>query len=346
MIEFYICLAIIIAFLITVFLGKILIPILTKLKCGQTIFEIGPNWHKSKQGTPTMGGIIFIIGITLSLVVCLPLYYLSGIIIGIKTIETHVTIIKIIAGIIMALCYALVGFIDDYIKIVKNRNLGLTAKQKLIMQFMIVSSYLGSIYLTETFYFGEARTLVSIPFFGQLNLGQTYWIFAAFVIVGIVNAANLTDGVDGLCATVSLANGVGYITIAQMLAMNGLAILSSAMVGGSLGFLIWNFYPAKVFMGDTGSFFLGGLTCAIGMTTGNISILIIVAAVYILEMLSVIIQVIYFKISHGKRLLKMSPVHHHFEMIGYPEKKICYIFAVLAFICSLIVIIILYIGKI
>jgi phospho-N-acetylmuramoyl-pentapeptide-transferase len=336
----------VVSFILTVILGKFFIPLLTRLKYKQTILEIGPAWHTKKQGTPTMGGIFFIFGIIFSIIVCLSFYYNSDLITGIPVKETRILFIKIFAGIIMAFLYGMVGFADDYIKVTRGKNLGLTAKQKLVMQFMIAAMFLGTIYTSEVFYCGSARTFVSIPFFGNLDFGLFYWIFSAFVIVGIVNATNLTDGVDGLCSTVSLAIGFLFIIISKIFMMNGLSIVSAAMAGGNLGFLIWNFHPAKVFMGDTGSLFLGGLVCALGFAVNNITILIIIAMIYILEMFSVMIQVLYFKITKGKRLFKMSPVHHHFEMIGYPEKKICYFFGLFALICGFIAIALIIFRKI
>jgi phospho-N-acetylmuramoyl-pentapeptide-transferase len=335
-----------IAFLITAGLGKFFVPLLTKLKCGQTILEIGPSWHGKKQGTPTMGGIMFIIGIICAAAICIPAYYASGALSGIQINENRIIIIKLFAGILMAFCYGLLGLTDDYIKVKRGKNLGLDARQKLIFQFMIAGLFLGMIYLAENFYRGTVNTFVSIPFLGKLNFGSFYWLFAAFVIVGIVNAANLTDGVDGLCASVSLAESTGFVMISGMLSMHGLSILSASMTGGSLGFLVWNFYPAKIFMGDTGSLFMGGLTCALGFAADNITALIICTSVYILEMFSVMFQVIYFKITHGKRLFRMSPIHHHFEIIGYPERKICYVFGTIALIFAFIVIELLYFGKI
>lgn len=318
-------LTLIASFILTTIFGKILIPVLSRLKFGQTILKIGPSWHQKKQGTPTMGGISFILGIFISLIVCSLSYYLNF---GKNFIETDFMITKLVSGLLMALGFGLIGFIDDYIKIKRKKNLGLTAKQKLIMQFMVASSFLLSIYLSETTYFSSPITTVNIPFFGFVDFRSFYWIFSSFVIVGIVNAVNLTDGIDGLCTSVSLVCSIGFIVISKLLNMHGLGLISSSMLGGCLGFLVWNFYPAKIFMGDTGSLFLGGLICALGFIMGDISVLIMFSMTYILEMFSVMVQVIYFKISHGKRLFKMSPIHHHFEMIGFSEKKICIVFAI------------------
>lgn len=320
-------LTLMISFILTVIFGKTLIPILSKLKFGQTILKIGPSWHQKKQGTPTMGGISFILGIFISLIICILAYYINF---GRKLIETDFMIVKIISGLLMSLGFGAIGFIDDYIKIKRHKNKGLSAKQKLIIQFMVASSFLLSIYLSEITYFSSPITLVNIPFFGYIDFGSFYWIFSAFVIVGIVNAVNLTDGIDGLCTSVSVVSSVGFIVMSKLLNMYGLGLISSSMLGGCLGFLVWNFYPAKIFMGDTGSLFLGGLICALGFIMGDISVLIMFSMSYILEMFSVMVQVIYFKISHGKRLFKMSPIHHHFEMIGFSEKQICIVFSIVS----------------
>ena len=328
MINIYIFLTALSSCLITIFLGKLLIPALIKLKFGQTILKIGPSWHQKKQGTPTMGGITFIFGILLSLVVFVPAYYMSSAGMGIQIFETDLMNIKLLAGIVMSLGFGMIGFIDDFIKIKRGKNLGLNAKQKLILQFMVASIFLGTIYLSEMFYCGNTKTYIKIPFMGNWDLDLFYWIFSAIIIVGTVNSVNLNDGVDGLCSSVSLVVAFGFILVSKIFNMQGLGLLSSAMFGACLGFLFWNFYPAKVFMGDTGSLFLGGLICALGYITGSISLLILFSLTYILEMFSVILQVLYFKISKGKRLFKMSPIHHHFEMIGYSEKKICIVFSV------------------
>jgi len=327
--DIYTLTTILISCSITILLGKFIIPILTKFKMGQTILKIGPFWHEKKQGTPTMGGIMFIFGIIFSLIICIPMYYTTNASLGFQIIETSLMIIKLISTIFMAIGFGLIGFIDDFIKIKNRENLGLNAKQKLIMQFMVAASFLGTNYVAETFYSGMARTYFSIPFFGNINLGPFYWIFAAFAIVGIVNAVNLTDGIDGLCGSISLICSFGFIFVSKMMNMHGMNLISASMFGGCLGFLFWNFYPAKIFMGDTGSLFLGGLISGLGFLTGSISLITIFSATYILEILSVIFQVIYFKISKGKRFFKMSPIHHHFEMIGFSERKICIIFSLI-----------------
>ena len=204
---------------------------------------------------------------------------------------------------------------------VKKRNLGLTAGQKLLFQFLIAALYLLSLYLA-----GE-KSALWIPFAGEVNLGVFYWILMAFAIVGLVNAVNLTDGIDGLCGTVTFFAAAILMITASFLMANGAGIFAVCVAGGCMGFLIWNFNPAKVFMGDTGSLFLGGCVCALGFAIGKPILLILYGIWYLVEMFSVVLQVLYFKATHGKRLFKMSPIHHHFEMCGWSEIKICIVFS-------------------
>lgn len=328
MFDFYLVLTFIISLVLTAILGKILIPALTRLKFGQIILKIGPSWHMKKQGTPTMGGLAFIFGILFSLLMCIPLYHIRSMSLGVQVSETELMNTKLIAGLMMAIEFGLIGFIDDFIKIKRGKNLGLTAKQKLILQFTVASMFLGVIYFAETSCCGAARTSIKFPVFGSINFDLFYWVLSSLFIVGIVNSVNLNDGVDGLCSSISAVVAFGFILVSKIFNMQGLGFISSSMLGACIGFLIWNFYPAKIFMGDTGSLFLGGLICALGYIHGSILLLILFSFTYILEMFSVILQVVYFKISKGKRLFKMSPIHHHFEMIGFSEKKICLVFSI------------------
>lgn len=315
------------AFAVTAITGIFLIPYLKKLKFGQTILDIGPKWHQNKQGTPTMGGFMFIIGIIVAVVAAMISYHFNQ---NLFSTYERANTIKVIAGILMALAYGFTGFIDDYIKVVKKRNLGLTASQKLILQIAIAALYLLSLYL-----FGIRTTIVTIPFIGQLNLGIFYYPFMIFVIVGFVNAVNLTDGIDGLAASVTFMVAVGYMAMSSILMYTLTGLVSMALAGGCLGFLVWNFYPAKVFMGDTGSLFLGGMVVALAFAIGQPLILILVGVVYWIEALSVILQVISYKTT-GKRIFKMSPIHHHFEMSGYSEVKIVLIFSIVALLGSVL----------
>ena len=299
------CLAIVIAAVITGLPGYFMVPFLHKIKFGQTIREVGPSWHKNKQGTPTMGGIMFIIGSSVAAVICIAFLWLNG------GAETQ----------LMAVGFGIVGFLDDYISIKKHRNLGLTEIQKLILQFIIVGAYLLSVALAG----GTTETV--IPFLGSVDLGFFYYILAAVFIVGMVNAVNFTDGIDGLNTSVTLVVALVFSVIAMLLNRVGLSLYAAAIVGAMIGFLFWNANPAKVFMGDTGSLFLGGAVCALAFGVNMPILLILIGIIYIVEILSVVLQVTYFKISHGKRIFKMAPIHHHFEMCGWNENKICFVFS-------------------
>lgn len=309
------CLAIVIAAVITGLLGYFMVPFLHKIKFGQTIREVGPSWHKNKQGTPTMGGIMFIIGSSVAAVICIAFLWLNG------GAETQLMLVKVIAGALMAVGFGIVGFLDDYISIKKHRNLGLTEIQKLILQFIIVGAYLLSVALAG----GTTETV--IPFLGSVDLGFFYYILAAVFIVGMVNAVNFTDGIDGLNTSVTLVVALVFSVIAMLLNRVGLSLYAAAIVGAMIGFLFWNANPAKVFMGDTGSLFLGGAVCALAFGVDMPILLILIGIIYIVEILSVVLQVTYFKISHGKRIFKMAPIHHHFEMCGWNENKICFVFS-------------------
>ena len=318
------CLAIVIAAVITGLLGYFMVPFLHKIKFGQTIREVGPSWHKNKQGTPTMGGIMFIIGSSVAAVICIAFLWLNG------GAETQLMLVKVMAGALMAVGFGIVGFLDDYISIKKHRNLGLTEIQKLILQFIIVGAYLLSVALAG----GTTETV--IPFLGSVDLGFFYYILAAVFIVGMVNAVNFTDGIDGLNTSVTLVVALVFSVIAMLLNRVGLSLYAAAIVGAMIGFLFWNANPAKVFMGDTGSLFLGGAVCALAFGVDMPILLILIGVIYIGEILSVVLQVTYFKISHGKRIFKMAPIHHHFEMCGWNENKICFVFSGVTLLAGII----------
>lgn len=318
------CLAIVIAAVITGLLGYFMVPFLHKIKFGQTIREVGPSWHKNKQGTPTMGGIMFIIGSSVAAVICIAFLWLNG------GAETQLMLVKVVAGALMAVGFGIVGFLDDYISIKKHRNLGLTEIQKLILQFIIVGAYLLSVALAS----GTTETV--IPFLGSVDLGFFYYILAAVFIVGMVNAVNFTDGIDGLNTSVTLVVALVFSVIAMLLNRVGLSLYAAAIVGAMIGFLFWNANPAKVFMGDTGSLFLGGAVCALAFGVDMPILLILIGIIYIVEILSVVLQVTYFKISHGKRIFKMAPIHHHFEMCGWNENKICFVFSGVTLLAGII----------
>ena len=310
------------AFAISAVTGKFLIPFLHKINFGQTIREEGPKWHQGKQGTPVMGGIMFILAITVVGLLSTVAYALFGS----QFITTFFADIRgealyIFAGLGLALANGLIGFVDDYTKVVKKRNLGLTAVQKLIFQFAAAGVYLAVLG------FSGCGTSTIIPFVGTVDLGFFYYIISAVVIVGVVNAVNLTDGIDGLDGSVTFFAAVAVMLIASRLYYLGVTALSAAVAGACLGFLVWNFHPAKVFMGDTGSLFLGGMVCGLAFALRMPILLLPLGIVYLCEMFSVMLQVGYFKLTHGKRLFKMSPIHHHFEMCGWSEVKIVAVFS-------------------
>ncbi len=322
-----------IAFGVTALLGKWVVPYLHKLKYGQTILDIGPAWHKKKQGTPTMGGVMFIIGCFLAIIVTVPLYaYFS------KNQENALDTVRLYGGLLMAVAYAMIGFFDDYIKVVKKRNLGLTVRQKFLLQFLVGGIYLFGLYLAGA----DGRTI--IPFAGTVDLGLFYWPLALLAIVLTVNAVNLTDGIDGLASSVTFFGAIVLMVAASMLAKYSLSIAGAALAGGCIGFLIWNFHPAKVFMGDTGSLFLGGMVCMLAFGLNMPIILIPVGVIYFAEALSVMIQVSYFKATKGKRIFKMTPIHHHFEMSGWSEVKIVSVFSVITMIGGIIALGSIYLG--
>ena len=314
--------AAILAFIISAVTGRFLIPYLHKLNFGQTILEIGPSWHKEKQGTPIMGGIMFIIAITVVTIISTVVYILTDNAFF-ETYRANISseVIYVFAGLGLALANGIIGFVDDYTKVVRKRNLGLTAVQKLIAQFTVAAAYLAVLG------FSGCGTETVIPFVGKVDLGFFFYIISAVVIVGIVNAVNLTDGVDGLVGSLTFCVAVAVMLIASALYCLGLTAFSAAVAGACLGFLVWNFHPAKVFMGDTGSLFLGGAVCGLVFATKMPVLLLPLGIVYLCEMFSVMLQVTYFKLTHGKRLFKMSPIHHHFEMSGWSEVKIVAVFS-------------------
>ena len=291
----------------TALIGLFLIPKLRQLKAGQRIREDGPVWHMQKQGTPTMGGLMFILGITITVFTA-----------GFPSIRAgnwgHAIVL------LFAVIYGAIGFLDDYEKLKKKQNLGLTAAQKFLIQ-LVVALVLVLVLRLNNFLSPDLH----IPFTSRtIFLPEiVYFIFAAFVIVGTVNAVNITDGVDGLVTGVSLPVALCYMALSFYWGSlyADLGIFASALFGGLAAFLLFNFNPAKVFMGDTGSLFLGGAICGLAFAMNIPLILIPLGAVYIAETLSDIIQIVYYKATGGKRFFRMAPLHHHFEMGGWSGKK-------------------------
>ena len=305
------------AFLLSSVIGVWLIPFLHKLHYGQTILDIGPAWHKSKQGTPTMGGIMFIIGSILACAAgwCTIAFSAQGLV----DASSHGTF-YLVGGFLMALCFCVIGFLDDYIKVVKKRNLGLKAWQKSAAQLLVAVIYL----IAERIF--APNDLLWIPFAGEFSIGWFYYPLMLFIIIGAVNAVNLTDGVDGLAASVTMVAAMGFMLIAAIQSFTQMDLMAAALAGGCLGFLVWNFHPAKGFMGDTGSMFLGGMVVALAFGLCKPVLLLFIGIVYVVETMSDIIQIGSVKLT-GKRVFKMAPIHHHFEMCGWSEVKIVVVFS-------------------
>jgi len=305
---------------LTGLLGFFLIPWLKKLKYGQVILDIGPTWHKSKEGTPTMGGIMMIVGAVFALAVG----YISLVleVPQFLSIQWTAENVRLIAGLVTTLLFSLIGFIDDYTKVVNHRNMGLTVKGKLVLQIIVAAAYL---FVMNRY--GESTTVFYLPIIGKIDFGIWYYIVSMLLIVGMVNAVNLTDGIDGLAATVTFFYSVCFIIIATLCYYPGTGLFATAVAGCCIGFVIWNFHPAKVFMGDTGSMFLGGAVVTMAYGVSMPVLILIAGIIYLCEAGSVMMQVSYFKMTHGKRIFKMTPIHHHFELSGFSEIKIVLLFS-------------------
>lgn len=307
-----------ISFVITAVLLKIFIPILKKAKLGQKILEIGPNWHKSKEGTPTMGGLFFMIGIIIACVVmCITEMKREG--------------IRLLILVLFALCNGLIGFVDDYVKLFKKTNKGLSAIEKMLLQLVLTAAFLCAMS-----YFGFLTSEITLPLIDvKFDLGVFTYVIYLLAIVFFINGANFTDGIDGLAGSVNLVIVVLFLLLGIRNDELVLSVLSSSAIGGLLGFLVFNFHPAKVFMGDTGSLFLGGLVVSLCFAFDCPMVLYILGFVHVFEAISVVLQVAYFKTT-GKRLFKMAPIHHHFEKCGWSEVKIVGVFSfVTAILCAI-----------
>lgn len=307
-----IILPVLIAFGISVVLSPVIIPFLKKLKFGQFVREDGPESHLKKSGTPTMGGLIILFSIVIT-----SLFY----------IKDYPQIIPVLFA---TLGFGFVGFLDDYIKVVMKRSMGLRAWQKMLGQFLVTGIFAYYIYAHT-----DLGTDITIPFMDKtVDLGWIYWPLMFFVMLGTANGANFTDGLDGLASSVTVLIAT-FFTIVAISFNSGVAPITCATVGSLLGFLVYNVYPARVFMGDTGSLALGGFVASTAYVLKMPLIILIVAFIYFLEVVSVIIQVTYFK-KTGKRVFKMAPIHHHFELCGWPETKVVAIFSIVTAILCLI----------
>lgn len=310
------------ALILGIVLYKIFIPLLRKVKLGQKILEIGPSWHKSKEGTPNLGGLFFIIASVAGFAVGAVLF---------SSIEGEMpAFVKAALTLFgLALSQGLIGFVDDYVKLFKKRNKGLSGTQKLVLQFLSVAAYL---YVNT--YFNGYNTAFRFPW-GEVDFGIFYYVVMLLAIVYIINCANLTDGIDGLAGSIAFIIGICFVLYGYNSANPVIFMCCCALVGALLAFLIFNFHPAKIFMGDTGSLFLGGFIVGAVMLTDYEFLLIPFGCIWIIEGLSVIIQVMSFKLT-GKRVFKMSPIHHHFEKCDWSEVKIVAVFsAVTVVFCAL-----------
>lgn len=315
--KYIICLfALISVLLLTVTVESRLIPFL-KRKAKQPIYEGGPGWHMSKSGTPTMGGVAFIISFSLTLFICALILIFSN-----SKSEGLIILITLI----FALGNAAIGILDDLTKLYKKKNSGLSPLQKILLQSVLAILYLVS----GKGLFADGSSI--FLGFGEIDLGVFYYPLLFILLLGVVNCANLTDGVDGLASSVAATIGICFAIIGYA-AFTAAPIISSALVGGACGFLIFNSHPAKVFMGDTGSLFLGALTVGIAFSLGNPFLILPVGIVYVIEGTSVILQVLFFKLTK-KRLFKMAPIHHHLEKCGYSENRICLLAVIITLVFS------------
>lgn len=308
-------------FLLTVLLERLIIPILKSHKVGQRILDIGPRWHQNKAGTPTMGGICFIMAILAIMCIMAALIASKG--------EAKM-LIPLALALGLATFNGMIGFFDDYTKLVKKQNEGFTPFQKILLQSLVAGVYVFAMVITE-----NVSTLLHIPFTEiYIELGFVYYIFMFVLILGFVNSVNLTDGIDGLASSVTLVVGAFFAVAAFTVSDRMLSLVAAAIIGGTLGFLIYNFHPARVFMGDTGSLFLGGLVVGAVFMMGEPMLIFLIGLVYFIEAMSDIIQVGVFKLSgRKKRVFKMAPIHHHFEKCGWSEIKIVAVFSVVTLIC-------------
>ncbi len=305
--EFSLLLAGFVAFVLTAIGGVIIIPFLRRLKFGQSIRDCGPEAHLKKAGTPTMGGLVMI-----------PAVLAVSLLFAEKNSALWLAVFLFVG-------HAAIGFADDYIKIVLKRNLGLTARQKLFLQTLVAAVFI--------LFNKGAATSIWLPLAGaQLDLGHLYYLLVFLLLLGTTNAVNLTDGLDGLAAGATIPVLLAYAVIAGN---TSLAVFSLATAGACAGFLLFNRYPAKVFMGDTGSLALGGAVAALALLTGTELLLVVIGGLYVVEALSVIIQVISFK-TRGKRIFRMSPLHHHFELGGWREQKVALAFCLASSACSIL----------
>lgn len=312
-----------IALVITAASGFVLVPLLRRLHYGQPIRTDGPAWHAKKQGTPTMGGVMFVLGVLVAMGAAFALLAVQ--LPEILGPDWQLSNRRVMIALGFAFVNGMIGFADDFLKVTRQRNQGLSAKAKLLLQILAATGFLVLLQRYDTL-----TTWVQLPFVGVVELGWLFYPLAYLLIVGMVNAVNLTDGLDGLASSVTFVVMLGMMAACSLLSWYGLGLLAAAVAGGCAGFLLWNFHPARVFMGDTGSMFLGGAVTALAFCMNRPELLLLVGIVYILEALSVVLQVIFFKLTHGRRIFKMTPIHHHFELCGWSEVAIVALFTAVA----------------
>ena len=310
------------SFALTAILSHFIIPILRGKKIGQSIRPEGPTWHRTKEGTPTMGGICFILAIMI---------VLSGVAIYYFINSKQGELIPLALTMFLAVLNGMIGFVDDYCKLIKKQNEGLKAYQKFLLQVICAALYIIALKLL-----GYIDTELSIPFTSKtVELGIVYYVFAMFLIVGMVNSVNLTDGIDGLAGSVTLVVSGFFAFVAFNFLNTSLTLISGALIGALIGFLIYNIHPAKVFMGDTGSLFLGGAVTGAAFVINEPVIILIAGSIYVIEALSVMLQVGSFKL-RNKRIFKMAPIHHHFEKCGWSEGRVVTVFSVFTVLACVI----------
>ena len=312
--EFQVVIPVLISFAISVVLGPVIIPFLRRLKMGQTERTEGVQSHLKKAGTPTMGGVIFLIATAIT-----ALFYVGD-------------YPKIIPVLFLTLGFGIIGFLDDYLKVVLKRSDGLLPWQKFLLQVVLTAIFV--FYIVK---YTDISLTMRIPFWSGhfLNLGWLAVPVLFFAVIGTVNGVNFTDGLDGLASSVTLIVAV-FFTVVSIGMKAGIEPITGAVVGGLMGFLLFNVYPAKVFMGDTGSLALGGFVAGTAYVMQMPLFILIVGLIYLIEVLSVIIQVTYFKATHGKRIFKMAPIHHHFELCGWSETRVVAVFSVITAVMCMV----------
>jgi phospho-N-acetylmuramoyl-pentapeptide-transferase len=326
----------ILSFGLSALIGKYLIPFMHKISFGQTIEKfVGAKLenHQKKQGTPIMGGLMFIVSSIVMTIIGYVIYRVTSL--DITSADTSANVARMFACLVYSLCFSGIGFADDYTKAVKKQNLGLTPIQKMFFQFIFSAGLLAVLYVL-----GDTSTEINF-IVGKVDFGIFYYPIMILFMIYLSNAVNLTDGVDGLCGSVTVVTMLALSTVCGLVSLNEISIFAIALAGGCLGFLVWNLHPAKIFMGDTGSMYLGGAFVAIGMCTHQHLLMVLIGIVYVCEALSVVIQVTYFKITkklygEGRRIFKMSPIHHHFELCGFSEYKIVIVFSIVSIIAGVI----------